>query len=135
MIKVSNISDNIYEGWPILILRGLLKISFLGRVFLLSCKLPSSHQVFLCLLAHMQEFDLSPTEAAKKVVPQIVWFYGKGGNPTLQENKIYYQEIMKLKGKLDKVVKISKDRGGDKLPQSILQCMVCNLFTSFFSYQ
>lgn len=98
------------------------------------CKLPSSHQVLLCLLAHMQEFDLSPTEAAKKVVPQIVWYYGKGGIPTLQENKIY-QEILKLKGKLDKVIKIPKDRRGDKLPPSILKFKVCNLFTSFSTYQ
>ena len=76
------------------------------------CKLPTCHQIIQCLLSQMQFNDLSLREAAKEVISQVIWFYGKAGVPTLHENKLI-QEVLKLKTKLDSMAKYNIERRDD----------------------
>ena len=56
------------------------------------------------MLAQIKFNDLSPLLAAKKVVEQVAWFYGKGGIPTILNHKMV-EEVQKWKKKLDGVAK------------------------------
>ena len=51
------------------------------------------------MLAQIKFNDLSPLLAAKKVVEQVAWFYGKGGIPTIINHKMV-EEVKKWKKKL-----------------------------------
>ena len=95
------------------------------------CKLPTSHQILTCLLSNMQFDGLTLREAAKQVVTQVLWFYGKAGVPTIHENKMV-QEVLKLKSKLDSMTKYNKERRDDT-PPAILQFKVYLLILSKLS--
>ena len=95
------------------------------------CKLPTSHQILTCLLSNMQFDGLTLREAAKQVVTQVLWFYGKAGVPTIHENKMV-QEVLKLKSKLDSMTKYNKERR-DETPPAILQFKVYLLILSKLS--